>query len=584
MSADSKNMRVQNMNVRQALLYVLKLYPASYAAMAAMGLLNSGAALLSALCIQRIFFVVTGGYSSDLFLTLLLYFFVLLLSGAYSVWYMRYIVQFKVSLKFESKIRKMLHIKSRRISNEEVESPEADLFIRQADGARQNLFRFGQIYVESVTIVIQAAVITAYVSSFQIWFLLFLPLAVIPVLIEILYRTKLWNREFNTIEQCRREEEEYERAVTDFTACKETRVACAAPLFAQKYKPVRNLRKEAEERQSAKMFILRLCMSAFECAGSIGGFVTAILLFYYGSIDLATFSASIAAYSSLIAVLGGMAGTAGNERQYRQMIKPYFEYIGLRERGGESRDCKFERAISLKDISFAYPGGGLALDDISLTIERGEVIAIVGENGAGKTTLVNIILGLYRPTSGTVSYDGAEIAGADEAAVHQRQSAVYQNFVRYKMTAGENIRIADFSKADGEAMEEQIAQIFPCGEAGKDTLLGKEFGGKEISGGQWQKLAVARGFYKDADFIALDEPTSAIDPLGEAAIYQTFKEGLRGRTGIIVTHRLGAVKLANRIIVLKCGKIAEFGTHSELMAAKGQYFRFFESQKELYND
>ena len=579
MSANNKNM-----SMRHALLYVLKLYPASYAAMAAMGLLNSGAALLSALCIQRIFVVVTGGYSSELLLTLLLYFFVLLLSGAYSVWYMRYIVQFKVSLKFESKIRKRLHTKSRRISNEEIESPEADAFIRQADGARQNLFRFGQIYVESVTIIIQAAIITAYVSSFQISFLLFLPLAVIPVLIEILYKTKLWSREFNAIEQCRREEEEYERAVTDFTACKETRVACAAPLFTQKYKSVRKMREEAEERQSSKMFVLRLCMSALECAGSIGGFVTAILLFYFGWIDLATFSASIAAYSSLIAVLGGMAGTAGNERQYRQMIKPYFGYIGLPERGGERCDCKFEREISLKNVSFAYPGGGLALDDVSLTIERGEVIAVVGENGAGKTTLVNLILGLYSPTSGSVSYDGEDIADIDESVLHKRQSAVYQNFVRYKMTVGENICIADFSKTDEEATEGQIARIFPCGEADRDTLLGKEFGGKEISGGQWQKLAVARGFYKDADFIALDEPTSAIDPSGESAIYKTFKEGLRGRTGIIVTHRLGAVKLADRIIVLSRGKIAECGTHSELMAAKGLYYNFFKSQKGMYEE
>ena len=135
----------------------------------------------------------------------------------------------------------------------------------------------------------------------------------------------------------------------------------------------------------------------------------------------------------------------------------------------------------------------------------------------------------------------------------------------------ENICIADFGKGDADRMEEDIKTIFPCGQVDENTLFGKEFGGTELSGGQWQRLAIARGFYKDAELIVLDEPASAIDPLREKEIYEEFRRGLKGRTGIIVTHRLGAVNLADKIVVLKQGRVAECGTKRELLAKKGSF-------------
>lgn len=304
----------------------------------------------------------------------------------------------------------------------------------------------------------------------------------------------------------------------------------------------------------------------------MGGFVASVLLLYFGRIDISVFSASIAAYFSLAAMLGGLAGTAGNEAQYKKMIAPFFRYWNMAERTGEKNACGFERQISLQGVSFQYPGqNGFALKEIDLTIDKGEVLAVVGENGAGKSTLVNIILGLYAPSSGAVFYDDTDISEVREEQIHKMQSVVLQNFVRQKLTVRENICIADFGKGDADRMEEDIKTIFPCGQVDENTLFGKEFGGTELSGGQWQRIAIARGFYKDAELIVLDEPASAIDPLREKEIYEEFRRGLKGRTGIIVTHRLGAVNLADKIVVLKQGRVAECGTKRELLAKKGSF-------------
>ena len=343
-------------------------------------------------------------------------------------------------------------------------------------------------------------------------------------------------------------------------------------MLTEKYAESHAASDNLENSKSDKMLAVRLALSAFECAGSVGGFVASVLLLYFGRIDISVFSASIAAYSSLAAMLGGLAGTAGNEAQYKKMIAPFFRYWNMAERTGEKNACGFERQISLQGVSFQYPGqNGFALKEIDLTIDKGEVLAVVGENGAGKSTLVNIILGLYAPSSGAVFYDDTDISEVREEQIHKMQSVVLQNFVRQKLTVGENICIADFGKGDADRMEEDIKTIFPCGQVDENTLFGKEFGGTELSGGQWQRIAIARGFYKDAELIVLDEPASAIDPLREKEINEEFRRGLKGRTGIIVTHRLGAVNLADKIVVLKQGRVAECGTKRELLAKRGSF-------------
>lgn len=575
----------EQVNSLQALKYIIKISPLTFLFMALMGLINGVAAILNTYCVKQIFSVVAEGYTSQLFWLMLAYVSVLIVSGSYSVWYIRYHVQFGAILNFESLIRKKLHFKSRKISNERLETPDAYAFIRQADSSRQNLFRYGQIYVESVMIIIQACMITAYMTSVDLWFLLFAPLAIIPVFIEMLYQAKLWKKSYKKVSQSKREELEYEKALTDEIATKETRLVGADKILIEKYGSSRSEREFEENNMSKKMFLLKLSMSVFSCVGNIGGFVVAILLYYYGSIDIVSFTSSVTAYTALLGVLAGITSTAGNEIKYKQMIQPYFRYLKITDRAGEDKEITFRDSIKLEKAGFIYPNHqNYALKDISIEIKKGEVVAIVGENGAGKTTLVNILLGLYQPSTGKVTYDGKDISDVNEDYIHIKQTAVFQNFVKYKISIGDNIAISDFRKEDKKAIAQSAFQIFGNSGRNEQTSLGKEFGGIELSGGEWQKLAMARGFYKDSDFVVLDEPTSAIDPLSESKIYEEFKKELSGKTGLIVTHRLGAVKLADRIVVLKDGEINAIGRHAQLISENGLYAKLWNSQKSMYEE
>lgn len=236
-------------------------------------------------------------------------------------------------------------------------------------------------------------------------------------------------------------------------------------------------------------------------------------------------------------------------------------------------------------MSFRYAGQErLALEDINLAIKKGEVIAIVGENGAGKTTLTNVILGLFLPSSGTVYYDGIDISTISEANLHKNQSVVPQNFNRYKMTIRDNIVMGNFNDVNEKKIEQKKQAFLDDSGISQNTLLGKEFGGRELSGGQWQQLSCARGFYKNSEFLVLDEATSAIDPLKEKAMYNAFREELNGKTGIIITHRLGAVSLADRIIVLEHGHIVQEGTHNQLLSKDGPYLQLWNMQTHAFSE
>lgn len=225
------------------------------------------------------------------------------------------------------------------------------------------------------------------------------------------------------------------------------------------------------------------------------------------------------------------------------------------------------------------------MDGINLTIREGETLAIVGENGSGKSTLTRLLMGLYLPTAGTIEIDGIDMKTISPKTLYRDVSAVFQRYQCYKMTVRDNTQISD--EESRKAAEGVLRQVdFPIASEkfteGMETMLGKDFGGIDLSGGQWQRLAIARGLYRVHDLIVLDEPTAAIDPIEEAKIYRKFAEISKDKTAVIVTHRLGSVHMADRIIVMDEGKIVDMGVHEELMEKKGLYYEMYQAQAKWY--
>jgi ATP-binding cassette, subfamily B, bacterial len=246
-------------------------------------------------------------------------------------------------------------------------------------------------------------------------------------------------------------------------------------------------------------------------------------------------------------------------------------------------------AIALKGVSFAYPGSDHpVVRDVTLTIAPGQTVAIVGENGAGKSTLVRLIAGLYLPDSGVVRLDGVDTRSDGFEAYQARIAAVFQDYLSYQLPLRDNIGFGAVDRPHDGADLMRAAQranldgLVDSLDDGIDTWLGRQFGERDLSGGQWQRVALARAFYRDADLVILDEPTAALDPRAEQALFDRFAELMQDRTAIMISHRLGSARHADRILVMDDGRLVEDGTHEELMAAGGLYAAMFAAQAAWY--
>ncbi|WP_098746727.1 ABC transporter ATP-binding protein [Paenibacillus sp. EZ-K15] len=250
------------------------------------------------------------------------------------------------------------------------------------------------------------------------------------------------------------------------------------------------------------------------------------------------------------------------------------------------------KGIDVEGVTFRYPNQEQpVLEDLTIRIKPGEKVAIVGENGAGKSTLVKVMLGLYEPTHGVVRYDGIPIQDYDPASFRSRVTAVFQDFYRYELTLEANIALREIDPDDrqahhqlNDAMEKaSMTSLVDSLRDGVSTQLGTRFsGGRELSQGQWQKVAIARAFYRDFEVIYLDEPTAAVDPLTESAIFENLMSMTDGKTAIFISHRLGSCRHADRILVLKDGRIVEEGRHEELIEQGAHYAEMFNKQAQWY--
>jgi len=250
-----------------------------------------------------------------------------------------------------------------------------------------------------------------------------------------------------------------------------------------------------------------------------------------------------------------------------------------------------ERGIRFEDVGFRYPDAeGWALRHVSLSIPRGQSLALVGQNGAGKTTFIKLLTRLYTPTEGRILLDGIDLQAWDEAALRNRLGVIFQDFNQYQLRFRENVGVGSVEHLEDAPRVERAVEKGGAGEllstlaGGLETPLGRWFkDGVELSGGQWQKVALARAFMREeADILVLDEPTAALDAEAEHAVFQRFRELARGRTTILISHRFSTVRMADRIVVIEHGQLVEQGTHAELMALGGRYAHLFTLQAKGY--
>jgi ATP-binding cassette, subfamily B, bacterial len=249
-----------------------------------------------------------------------------------------------------------------------------------------------------------------------------------------------------------------------------------------------------------------------------------------------------------------------------------------------------QSGIQFRNVSFAYPGTSRPiLRDIDLELQQGERIALIGENGEGKTTIVKLLTRLYDPTEGSVLLDGVDLREYDLEDYASQIAVIFQDFMRYDMTARENIAIGRISESENlpqivSAARKSLADtVIQKLQGGYDQILGRRFdAGVDLSGGEWQKVALARAYLRDAQILILDEPTASLDARSEHEVFQRFAELTKGKLSVLISHRFSTVKMADRILVLEKGRIAEEGRHEQLMARGGRYAEMFDMQASSY--
>lgn len=248
------------------------------------------------------------------------------------------------------------------------------------------------------------------------------------------------------------------------------------------------------------------------------------------------------------------------------------------------------RGFEFRRVSFRYPGTSRdVLKDLSFSISPGERIALIGENGQGKTTIVKLISRLYDPAEGQILLDGIDLREYDIEDLHREIGVVFQDFTRYEMTARENIAIGRIEELSSQALIEEAARKSQASELVArlprqyDQMLGRRFeGGVDLSGGEWQKLAIARAYLRDAQLLILDEPTASLDARSEFEVFRRFSELMEDKMAILISHRFSTVRMTSRIIVLADGRISEEGSHDQLIALGRRYAEMFELQASSY--
>lgn len=443
--------------------------------------------------------------------------------------------------------------------------------------------------------VVVAASLSATIFWFSPWLLLILVVAVVPAFLGESHFAFL-GYSLGLRQTPVRRQLDYLRVLgASKESAKELRLFGLSPFITGEYSRLSNQIYDQNVRLARRRLWAGSVLTLLSTAGYYGAYAYVIFRTVHGDLSLGTLYLLAGAIAGTSANIQNIFATFASIADQSLFLTDLVDFFRVGPRIASKPDSlpaprPIRDGFVFDKVTFLYPGTTrLVLDQLDLRIAPGERIALIGENGQGKTTIVKLLTRLYDPTSGRILLDGVDLRDYDVEDLHREVGVIFQDFMRYELSARQNIAIGRVDAPELNGHIEQAARKSLAHEVilrlpgGYGQLLGRRFeGGVDLSGGEWQKIALARAYLRDAQLLILDEPTASLDARSEYEVFQRFAELTEGKMALLISHRFSTVRMADRIIVLADGRIAEQGSHTELMACHGRYAGMFELQAASY--
>jgi ATP-binding cassette subfamily B protein len=432
-------------------------------------------------------------------------------------------------------------------------------------------------------------------AAFNPWLLLILFVAVLPAFAGENYfnqrnysLTRSWTPE--------RRELDYLRYIgASDTTAKEVKLFGLAGFLADRFERLADKYYQANKKLSTRRAFWGTGLSSLATLAYYGAYVFILIQTVGGLLTVGTLTFLAGSFSRMRGLLQGIMGRFSKIGESALYLQDLFDFFAIKPTiegaaGGKKVPIPIRQGLVFENVGFKYPQSSRwAIRGLSFELKAGEKLALVGENGAGKTTLVKLLARLYEPTEGRILLDGIDLREYDPESLRAAIGVIFQDYQRYQLKVRENIAVGDIGKRDDDqriedaalkSLADQVVSELP---KGFDQMLGKRFNeGVELSGGQWQKIALARAYMRDAQLLILDEPTSALDARAEYEVFQRFSKLMEGKTAVLISHRFSTVRMADRILVLENGGLLELGSHEELLEKNGRYAELFQLQAKGY--
>lgn len=475
----------------------------------------------------------------------------------------RYYIQYIAIPNFEKFLKTKIQKKASVVDVLDYDKVNISKKIHEATVSSTNIFRLFEIFMLKFSIIFNFIIIFRFLLNINWIYIVLIILSISPLFIENTIKTKYISKNRKILNKYEAYEKEIVESIIDVESFGELKIYNTIDFMVSKLSETIKEHNKEYEKILRKNFIVELISKIIYIIGMILTYLGVILTFKEDKniTNLITILISIRIFMDFSKEVISLQSYS---TMFSKMVEPYFDFMNIKNT--TKRKSNFcENKIVLKDVNFKYPSlSNYTLKNINLEINPGEIIAIVGENGSGKSTLSKILMGLYEIDNGEIF----------DFTTNENKSILFQDFCKYPVSLDENISLGTKSNKNLKDIKKNLKIDY------KSNILGKEFGNSDLSGGQWQRISIARALYKNYEFLILDEPTAEIDPIFEIEIYNKFKEMLKEKTGVIITHKLGSIKFVDKIIIMDKGKIIDIGKHNELLNRNNIYQKIWNAHIE----